>query len=162
MEREVTLYADGGCSGNGTPNSIGGWSYIITLGNSILAKNNGSVNFTTNNRMEVASVLSGLKWIIENGYKSYPIKVVSDSQYVINYLNFNKLEKLNSGKWLGRDGKQIPNFKFIYKLYKQLEEVKNVKAEKVKGHSGHYFNELCDSMVQGAIKARKNWNKNGK
>ncbi|MBQ7520067.1 MAG: hypothetical protein IJU12_07095, partial [Clostridia bacterium] len=75
----VDVYTDGACSGNPGP---GGWAAILRFG--IHEKSlSGSMPHTTNNRMEVFAVISGLGKLKTR----CQVSVYSDSSYLINAFN---------------------------------------------------------------------------
>ena len=77
---EVILYADGACSGNPGP---GGWAVILKQpGTGRTKEFSGGEEQTTNNRMELMAVISGLEAIT----KPSKVMVVTDSQYVEYFL----------------------------------------------------------------------------
>ena len=72
----VSLYTDGACSGNPGP---GGWAAILVYGEHEKALSGGEKD-TTNQRMEIAAVVEGLKALT----RPCQVKVYSDSAYVVN------------------------------------------------------------------------------
>ena len=73
----ITLYTDGACSGNPGP---GGYGLVLIRGNNRKELSAG-YRLTTNNRMELLSVIVGLESLKKD--KSSVI-VYSDSKYVVN------------------------------------------------------------------------------
>ena len=84
---DVTIYTDGACSGNPGP---GGWAAILIAGNYKKELSGGEAN-TTNNRMELAGVINGLRALT----RPCNVTIYSDSAYVVNAFNQNWL-----GKWM--------------------------------------------------------------
>ncbi|MDR1747531.1 MAG: ribonuclease HI, partial [Spirochaetaceae bacterium] len=83
---EITIYTDGGCSGNPGP---GGWAYIIidklsgTDGTPLEVPGSGGERVTTNNRMELTAVIRALEMVRGNPlWDTRPVAVYTDSQYV--------------------------------------------------------------------------------
>src|SRR5262249_61277533 len=77
----VRLYTDGACSGNPGP---GGWAYILKHPASGQVRDaSGAEPATTNNRMELTSVIEGLATL----KRSCRVELATDSQYVTKGIN---------------------------------------------------------------------------
>jgi len=135
--KKVTIYTDGACSGNPGP---GGWGAILMYGKSKKELSGGEPS-TTNNRMELISVISALEALKE------PCKVnlYTDSQYVANAVNMGWLESWQLKGWK-RKGGEVKNPDLWIKLVPLLE-THNVTFEWVKGHSDNEFNNRCDELA---------------
>ena len=79
----IKIYADGACRGNQNTTNIGGYGVVLIYKDSIKELSNAFQD-TTNNRMEILSVIEGL-----NSLKRFdiPVEIYSDSQYVVNTIN---------------------------------------------------------------------------
>lgn len=149
---KTRIFTDGACSGNPGP---GGWAAIITFSEKYKILSGNEVN-TTNNRMELLSVVMALFKII-NEYRNEcdEITIISDSAYVVNAINKNWLKLWKSKGWNTSQDKQIKNADLWKKLDNLLDlfEVIEIKVnfEKVKGHSGNYFNELVDKKAREEV-----------
>ena len=129
----IEIYTDGACLNNPGP---GGWG-VIVLENGTKNSIGGNEKKTTNNRMELTAVIEGLKTISKN----IPVKIFSDSTYVINTMTKNWKRKKNNDLWDLLD-----------------REVLNRKIEWqwVKGHAGNKFNEEADHIAYNeAVKIQK-------
>ena len=143
MENTLTIYTDGGCSGNPGP---GGWGCVIIDGQNITKLSGGNGN-TTNNRMELSAAINALDASVKNPeWRSRHIEVYSDSQYVKNgitswiknwkkngWRTAAKKPVLNQDLWIELDG-----------LYNQLD----IEWKWVKGHAGVEYNEICDQLCK--------------
>ena len=132
----ITLYTDGACSGNPGP---GGYGLVLIRGSNRKELSAG-YRLTTNNRMELLSVIVGLESLKKD--KSSVI-VYSDSKYVVNAVEKKWVfswEKNNFGK------KKNPDLwiRFL-KVYRKH----TVTFVWVKGHTNNKENEL-------AVKATEN------
>jgi len=137
------LYTDGACSGNPGP---GGWAYILRHpGSGAEKEGSGGEPSTTNNRMELISVIEGLQAL------DRPCKVdlYSDSQYVIKGLK----EWLDGWKKKGwKRGRNDPVMNVD--LWKKLDELRSIHRMQyhwVRGHNEHPENERCDRLAVAAI-----------
>jgi ribonuclease HI len=133
----ITLYTDGACSGNPGP---GGFGLVLISGDHRKELSVG-YRLTTNNRMELLSVIVGLESLKKE--KSSVI-VYSDSKYVVGAVE-NKWvfawEKKNFGK------KKNPDLwiRFL-KIYRKH----TIKFIWIKGHANNKENDRCDGL---AVKA---------
>ena len=130
----IEIYTDGAASGNPGP---GGYGVILRSGNHYKELSEG-YRKTTNNRMELLAVISGIESIKKTGQE---IMVFSDSKYIIDSVEkkwvFNWVRtvfkaKKNKDLWL--------RFLTVYKLHQ-------IKFTWVKGHNGHPENERCDELA---------------
>ncbi len=141
--KKVTLYTDGACSGNpGT----GGWGAVLIYGG-FEKRICGAVEDTTNNRMEVLAVISGLECLKE----PCEVEVFSDSAYTVNAINNGWLSSWEASGWLKADNKPVLNCDLWQKL-SALMKVHTVRFVKVKGHADNEYNNICDKLAIGAIK----------
>lgn len=135
------LYTDGSCLGNPGP---GGWAYLLEdpkTGEEITKS--GGVRETTNNRMEMQAVIEGLASLS----KPANVVVASDSKYVLNGLSkWMKGWKRNG--WCLKSGEECKN-KDLWKRLDALASTHKLTFQKVKGHSGHRQNEICDMLATG-------------
>ena len=130
----VIMYTDGSAKGN--PGK-GGYGVVMLSGSHRKELSEGFL-MTTNNRMELLSVIVGLESLKKDG--SFVV-VYSDSKYVVDAVekkwvfgwekkNFNK--KKNPDLWI--------RFLKVYRKH-------SVSFVWVKGHSNIKENERCDSLA---------------
>lgn len=129
---DYTVYTDGSIDVN--PGGIGSYCAIILPGERTLT---GIEENSTNNRMEIMAALDAVSYLPEG--KS--IEIVSDSQYVVNTINWWLDPWMSSGTI-----KEKANSDLWTEFYKFLS-TKKVMARWVRGHSGDYYNELCDEIA---------------
>ena len=137
--KQVELYTDGACRGN--PGK-GGWGAILVYGK-YEKELSGAERLTTNNRMELTSVIEGLKALKE------PCRVTlySDSKYVIDAFLEGWVENWRKSGWKrGRD--ELKNPELWEELY-SLTQIHDITYVWVKGHNGHPYNERCDALATG-------------
>ena len=139
--KEVSVYTDGGCSGNPGP---GGWAFVILSGSDKVMLSGGE-QATTNNRMELTAVISALRYISLN-MQDTTITLYTDSQYVQQGITQWINRWLRNG-WRTADKKPVKNVELWQTLY-QLDQELRPTWQWVKGHAGNTYNELCDSMVR--------------
>ena len=139
---KIHLFTDGACAGNPGP---GGWAYILRhLASGKEKEATGSARLTTNNRMELIAVISGLEALRE----PCDVTVYTDSEYVGKGLS-QWMAKWKANGWRRREGDQWKPVKND-ELWKRLDElvtVHQVDYKRVPGHSGHPENERCDQLA---------------
>ncbi len=136
---EVTIYTDGGASGNPGP---GGYGALLIWGQHRKEFSQG-FRRTTNNRMELLAVIVALEAL-----KRAPLNVVvySDSKYVVDAVT--KGWVFNWEKKGYKDKKNPDLWQRFLRVYRQHR----VRFEWVKGHSGHPLNDRVDALAVNAYK----------
>lgn len=142
--RSIQLYTDGACSGNPGP---GGWAAILNYRGKE-KEMSGSMPNTTNNRMELFAVISGIGALKE----PCVVDVYSDSAYVVNAFLKKWIDNWQKNGWKTADKKAVENSD-LWKLLLQIIKIKKheVRFHKVKGHADHPENIRCDSLAKAAI-----------
>jgi ribonuclease HI len=134
----ITIYTDGAAKGN--PGN-GGYGAVMMSGKHKKELSEG-FRLTTNNRMELLSVIVALETIkTENAQ----VEIFSDSKYVVDSVEkkwvFGWQKKGFKGK------KNIDLWQRFLKVYPKHQ----IKFNWVKGHAGNLYNERCDELaVQAA------------
>jgi len=139
---EVLLFTDGACSGNPGP---GGWAYILRHVASGQEKEvAGAEPETTNNRMELMAVISGLEALT----RATSVRLISDSKYVGQGLT-EWMPNWKRNNWKrGPAGarKPVKNVD-LWKRLDELVQQHTLQYEWVAGHAGHEENERCDELA---------------
>jgi len=134
MANEITIYTDGAACGNP---GRGGYGVILIYGKHRLEKSEG-FRLTTNNRMELLAVITGLESLKIPGSS---VVVYTDSRYVAD-----SVEKGWVFRWEAKAFKKKKNpdlwirFLKVYRIHK-------VRFVWIKGHSSIPENELCDRLA---------------
>lgn len=136
--KKVELYTDGACSGNPGP---GGFGVILKYKGHIKELSGGEAN-TTNNRMELTAVITGLETLKE----PCEVDLYSDSKYIIDAINKEWAKNWKSNNWIKSDKKPAMNSDLWDKLLSLLE-IHKVNLNWIKGHAGHPENERCDRLA---------------
>jgi ribonuclease HI len=142
--REIDLYTDGACSGNPGP---GGWAAILKYGNHV-KELEGSMPQTTNNRMELFAVISGLGALKE----PCRVRVHSDSTYVVDAFNKKWVDNWQQNGWKTADKKPVEN-QDLWRLLLLTMRRHQVSFHKVPGHANHAENNRCDALAKAAIQS---------
>lgn len=133
----IKLFTDGAAKGNPGP---GGYGAILKYGGHE-KELSGGFRLTTNNRMELLAVITGLEAIRRY---DIPITVYSDSKYVV--------EAVKQGwiwGWEKKDFKNKAN-PDLWKRYIKLHHKLKPKFVWIRGHAGHPENERCDQLAVAA------------
>lgn len=143
----VKIYTDGAARGN--PDGPGGYGtvleYVDTKGElHVLELSQGYVR-TTNNRMELRAVISGLEALI----RPCTVEVWSDSQYVVNAFNQHWVDGWLKKNWKRGKNEPVKNVDLWKRLLRAMEG-HQVTFHWVKGHDGHPQNERCDRLATAA------------
>lgn len=143
---KVCLYSDGSSRGNPGP---GGFGTILRYTNSegkIFEReiSQGYTN-TTNNRMELLGVITGLEAL----KRPCEVEVHTDSQYVVNAFNQHWIEGWLKRGWKNAKKEPVKNID-LWKRLLAAKEPHLVTFHWVKGHAGHPLNERCDELATAA------------
>lgn len=131
------FYCDGSCHND---TGLGGWGYIRILKNQqVIHKRYDSYCDTTNNRMELMSVIEAIKSVSNKS----TIRIYTDSMYVIMVAR-----KIVSNNF------SIPNGDLWLDYVKALRG-RSIVFTHVKGHSGITFNELADKLADKGYQLAK-------
>ncbi|MGL1891942.1 MAG: ribonuclease HI [Spirochaetaceae bacterium] len=137
----ITIYTDGGCTGNPGP---GGWGSVIIIDGKEIELSGGASE-TTNNKMELTAVIKALEYIGKEFSFKEELSIYTDSQYVKNGITSWIINWEKNG-WKTAAKKPVKNKEFWIEL-RTLTKLANIKWFWVKGHSGDKYNELCDELV---------------
>lgn len=135
--KQVKMYTDGSCLGNPGP---GGWCCLMRFGEHERVLK-GADPQTTNNRMEIQAVLSGLQSLNE----ACEVTVYSDSQYVLKAMSEWLPGWVRNG-WKNSQKKPVANADQWKEMLIELQRHKIITSW-VKGHAGHPENEFCDQVA---------------
>jgi len=136
--KTVTLYTDGACSGNPGP---GGWGAILEF-NGIEKERSGGESSTTNNRMELTAVISGLQALKE----PCQVELYSDSKYVIDGLSKGWAASWQKNGWRKADKKPALN-PDLWEILLALTHKHSLNYHWVKGHADNPKNNRCDELA---------------
>ena len=143
----VKIFTDGAARGN--PEGPGGYGtvlqYIDSKGELHEREYSAGYKKTTNNRMELMAVITGLEALT----RPCEVEVISDSKYVTDAFNQHWVDGWLKRNWKGSNNNPVKNVD----LWKRLLKAKaphQVKFTWVKGHAGHPENERCDKLVTTA------------
>ena len=136
--KRVVVHTDGGCQGNPGP---GAWACVLQYGRQTLELCGGELA-TTNNRMELLSVIAALGSLTRKGLN---IVIYSDSQYVVKAVQEGWLQN-----WMRTDFKGGKKNSDLWRRYHELAAHHHIKFVWVKGHASNPYNNRCDELATAA------------
>ena len=139
--KHVDIFTDGACSGNPGP---GGYGVILRYKGVNKELSGGEPN-TTNNRMELTAVITGLAALKE----PCEVTLYSDSRYIIDAIQKGWAKKWQANHWM-RNAKEPALNADLWEQLLGLLERHPVTFVWVKGHAGHPENERCDQLATSA------------
>ena len=131
----ILLYTVGSSRGNPGP---GGYGVVLKYGSYRKELSQG-FRLTTNNRMELLGVIEGLKAIKK---REIPVKIYSDSSYVVNAVNNGWLKS-----WVSKDLSKKKNSDLWGLFLNVSQTFSSLEFIWIKGHAGHPENERCDRLA---------------
>lgn len=131
------VFTDGACIGNPGP---GGWAFVVDGG----AWSSGSEPDTTNQRMELTAARAAVQAI------EGPLRVVSDSTYVVNCFNQEWWRGWHKRGWKNSQRQPVAN-RDLWEPFIDLVNARgDVEFEWVKAHAGHRLNDAADRLATTA------------
>ena len=137
------VFTDGSCSGNPGP---GGWGAVRVKDGQVLDERHGFEPDTTNNRMELQAMITGLGFV-EPGET---VDVYSDSKLVVDTLT-----KWAAG-WKKRGWKRsagpVKNLELVQMAYQLAQDRPGANIRWIRAHDGSRWNEYADSLASAYMR----------
>jgi ribonuclease HI len=140
-EMTVTVFTDGGCSGNPGP---GGWGAILIYGEH-RKELSGGAEETTNNRMELTAAISALETL----KRPCTVDLTTDSNYVRDGIT-KWIKGWKKNGWKTADKSPVKNVDLWQRLDTAIAK-HTVRFHWVKGHAGHPENERADELAAAGM-----------
>lgn len=134
----LTIYTDGSSRGNPGPGGYG----AIMIWKGVRKELSKGYRRTTNNRMELLSVIAALESLNRKGLN---IVIYSDSQYVVKAVQEGWLKN-----WIRTDFKGGKKNSDLWRRYHELAAHHNISFVWVKGHASNPLNNRCDELATTA------------
>lgn len=152
MNTKLEIYTDGSSLGNPGP---GGWGTVVVCGNKIVHEIGGFDKDTTNNRMELQAAIEALKYIIREEAKD--ITIYADSAYVLGGVT-NWIFGWEKNGWRTSKKEPVLNQDLWKELISLVREFNGkINWQKVKGHSGHVYNDRADEIATTKATLQKDY-----
>jgi ribonuclease HI len=140
-KKVVEIYTDGACRGNP---GVGGWGALLHY-DGIEKRLYGSAKDTTNNRMELMASIAALQAL----KKPCSVVLWTDSQYVKKGIS-EWLTGWKAKGWRTSANQPVKN-QDLWQLLDEQAARHQVDWRWIKGHAGHYGNEVADQLANQAI-----------
>lgn len=139
MNNRVTIYTDGSSLGNPGPGGYG----VVLLAGPHRREISAGYRLTTNNRMELLAVITGLEALKRDGLD---VTVYSDSKYVVDAVTKGWVYG-----WMrkGFAGKKNPD---LWRRFLRVFGRHTVRFIWIKGHADNIENERCDRLATTAAR----------
>lgn len=140
MSNQVTIYTDGSSLGNPGPGGFG----VVLLAGPHRREISEGYRLTTNNRMELLAVITGLEALKRDGLS---VTIYSDSKYVID-----SVQKGWIYGWIrkGFAGKKNAD---LWRRFMRVFARHEVRFIWIKGHNNNIENERCDLLATTAARS---------
>lgn len=139
--KRVIIYTDGACSGNPGP---GGYGVVLKYGDNA-RELSGGFRKTTNNRMELLAVITGLEYLKER----CEVTIFSDSKYIVDAVNKGWARRWKANGWRRNNKDKALNPDLWERLLKLLD-THRTEFRWIKGHAGNKGNERADALAVSA------------
>ena len=136
----ISIYTDGAAQGN--PGK-GGYGIVLISGQHRKELSQG-YRYTTNNRMELLSVIIALETLKNPGSE---VTIYSDSKYVVD-----SVDKRWVFDWVKKGFKDKKNVD-LWKRFLLIYPKHKVRFVWVKGHASNVENNRCDELAVAAAKS---------
>ncbi len=146
MNSKIEIYTDGSSLGNPGP---GGWGVVVVQNKKIIKDFGGHKEQTTNNKMELSGAIEALKYLIyqQDLTKTKKAIIYTDSTYVLNGIT-SWVYNWEKNGWKTANKKPVLNKEFWLELVDLSRKLNGIISwEKVKGHSGHIYNDRADEIA---------------
>ncbi len=148
--KRVRIITDGACLGNPGP---GGWAAILRFG-PYTKELFGSARYTTNNRMEIAAAIEGLRALKE----TCEVEITTDSEYLKNGIT-SWINNWKRNGWMTKAKKPVIN-REMWMALDELVAKHHANWRWTRGHANDPENERADELASRAAReqiASPNW-----
>ena len=152
----LDIYTDGSSKKIGST-LFGGWAFIVLQNNIQIYRAANSEQGATNQRMELMAILKALRYAQNVRLPYERVIVYSDSAYAINCYKQQWYANWMMNGWKTAGNKDVVNSDLWNQIIPFFDNFW-YNFEKIEGHSGVVWNELCDKLAQEeAEKIKKKW-----
>jgi len=143
----IDIYTDGSCT-----KSRSGWGFVAVVpGINIPLVNAGQESGATNQRMELMAALKALEWWFSTCVEDNDVTIWTDSAYLHNCWTDKWWVNWECNGWVNSKGEPVANKDLWINLITFFKNPQ-VQFKKLKGHSGHTYNEMADKLATGVLK----------
>jgi len=143
----IEIYTDGS-----SMKSRSGWGFVAVRNGEIIHTESGQESSDkTNQQMELIAAIRGLSWWANTFHSlTDTVTIFSDSAYLINCYVERWYDNWQTNGWYNSKKEPVAN-KTLWQRLIPFFENDRCSFLKIKGHSGHTFNELADKLATGTI-----------
>ena len=146
---DLEIYTDGSLRRVGKEMTFGAWGFIVVQDGNKIYEASGSEYGTTNQRMELEAIVQALQYIVTIRRPNERVAIYSDSAYAINCYLQEWYVKWQENGWVNSKKENVANRDQWQKIIPYFDNFWYT-FDKVPAHSGLYWNEKCDTLVQQA------------
>ena len=139
MNNRVTIYTDGSSLGNPGPGGFG----VVLLAGPHRREISAGYRLTTNTRMELLAVITGLEALKRDGLD---VTVYSDSRYVVDAVQKGWIYGWIRKGFVGKKNEDL------WRRFMRVFDRHRVRFVWVKGHNDNAGNERCDRLATTAAR----------
>jgi ribonuclease HI len=136
---DTGVFTDGASEGNPGP---GGWGAVHVVGGEIVDEAHGSEPHTTNNKMELAALIAGLRMLPPDA----DADVYTDSQLIVNIVT-KWADGWKDRGWTKKSPGPIANLDLVKEAHALYKERPGVRVNWIKAHTGNRWNEYADALA---------------
>lgn len=136
---DTGVFTDGASEGNPGP---GGWGAVHVVDGEIIDEAHGSEPHTTNNKMELAALIAGLRMLPPDSETD----VYTDSQLIVNIVT-KWADGWKDRGWTKKSPGPIANLDLVKEAHALSKERPGVRINWIKAHSGNRWNEYADALA---------------
>ena len=133
----ITIYTDGAARGNPGKGGYG----IVMMYNQHVKELSQGFRYTTNNRMELLSVIVALETLKKENME---VTIFTDSKYVVDAIEKNWI-----WGWQNKHFQKVKN-PDLWRRFLEIYQRHKVKFVWVKGHADNPYNNRCDELATTA------------
>jgi len=140
MDSDVLyIFSDGGYR---ISQNIGAWAFVMKYKN-FRKESRGSIPTSTSQQCELYAAIFALEAVKD---KTKKVVFTSDSQYLVSSIN-EWMPNWIKRNWRGSKGNTIANKELWLRIYRDLQDFKDITFVWTRGHDGNVENERCDELV---------------
>jgi ribonuclease HI len=136
---DTGIFTDGASEGNPGP---GGWGAVYVVDNEVVEEAKGADPHTTNNKMELTALISGLGMAPAD----LPIDIYTDSQLIVNIVT-KWADGWEARGWTKKSPGPIANLELVKKAHALHKQKPQARIQWIKAHSGNRWNEYADALA---------------
>jgi ribonuclease HI len=136
---DTGIFTDGASEGNPGP---GGWGAVYVVDNEVVEEAKGADAYTTNNKMELTALISGLGMAPAD----LPIDIYTDSQLIVNIVT-KWADGWEARGWTKKSPGPIANLELVKEAHALHKQKALARIQWIRAHSGYRWNEYADALA---------------